>query len=655
MAQYKIIELNEQASTYKNGNGDYSVVVGPATTLETGDIVSLEKAFLDTSAQGSQKITIPQGGVTLDFTVGYYLNAVREFPSMDTTGMDNYAANPGLNQPYADGKTYVLCQAGAGGQDIRALSNFLVKYNQDKDGPEPSAPDPARPTAKGHIEFIWTIQFTDSNNRVQHGTISTWDFDWLIASDDGTTWQSSDIAKNINYNRTKPLRVINCVVGRTTFGGVNNQKLEFWTDNQNTQFTYTFNIAGTGQLCKFDGGFYVAPADQQNLAEANITPFTQNTETLGLSISIPQGQYTPTDLAQVVNDGLAKNYADPTIAGSILKSAFLLQYSKDTDPFQDTQFICIDREEDNSPIATFNILANNAYNGGILIGATQMELSYDEDRAQFFWAYIHTPYLSGPSPNVESVAIANQTGLAAAPAGPGNQKMLITRNSGIFFTSCRSKDVNGVEIGFWDQLLGWSDRTDTENKQPSFMTKLALPFTGNIKSVAVTNCFLPDSLEIGKFTTTGYYSLSSVQDLTAASPPGNWWHMPALGADEYAAQTNASVPIFSGHEDVTSNTTEVGYYLVEVSGVGGGNELQSGGMYLNRQIMGIVSGYFARDSFTTGTGSDSLSYIHRGLPISLEGFSVRILAPNKDVALNLGVNNSIMLRITKAAPQTPTP
>ena len=55
MSQYQILELNEQStSTNRNNNGDYSVVIAPGTKLEEGDVVSLEKAFIDTSAQGSQ-------------------------------------------------------------------------------------------------------------------------------------------------------------------------------------------------------------------------------------------------------------------------------------------------------------------------------------------------------------------------------------------------------------------------------------------------------------------------------------------------------------------------------------------------------------------------------------------------------------------------
>lgn len=653
MAQYQIIELNEQASTTKNGNGDYSVVVGPATTLEEGDIVSLEKAFLDTAATGDEKITIPEGGVTLDFTVGYYLQSVRLLASMDTTNMDDYALTPGqgdISNSYVDGRTYVLMQEGTAGADLRSLSNFILNWTDDTIGPFPGDPGTSGTNA---MEFIWQIQFTDGNGRVQHGTVSTWDLEWYQDPDvpeDGQTYYSDTVAKNIQYDPAQPLRIIGCNIGRSNIsGGFNNQKTQFWTDNQREQFTYQFNYKNSGHTRKYDGGFYIPPANQTGTAEDNITPFTQNTEELGLSINIPQGQFTPTDLAQIINDGMARNYADPTVNNEILKSAFFLKYSADTDPFQDTQFVCIDRDADNAPLASFKINPDPSFNGGILVGASQMELDYDQDRGQFLWAYLHTPYLTGATsaPRVESVEITEQKQLAATPAGPGNNKMLISRNSGIFFQSVRSRDQYGNEINFWENLIGWGNRTDGV-KMPSFTTRNAKPFTGNIRALAVTNLYLPESLEIGQHTTTGFNSISSVQDIVT----DNWWAMPNL-TSPYSAQTSTSVPIFSGHEDITNNTTEIGYYLVEVSGVGAGNQLKSGGQYLNRQIMGIVSGYFAKDSFTTGTGSDSLSYVHRGLPISLEGFSVRILGPDKTVADNIGVNNSIMLRITKSTQPAP--
>lgn len=655
MAQYNILELSEQASATKKGNGDYSVVVAPSTTLEEGDIVSLEKAFLDTSAQASQKINIPDGGITLDFTVGYYLDSVRGWVSMDTSDMDDYADAPGVDSPFVDGKTYVLCKDATQNANLRVLSNFLIVYNDGTGGLPANPGNPANSPnpADYYVEFIYTIQFTDGTGRVQTGTVSSWDLDWTSLA--GGRFESDTQAKNILFDPTAPVRVVNVHTGRVSGDEtINNQKVDnFWPNNQLTQFTYQYNIAASGYAVKFDGGFYIAPDAQTGVAEDNITPLTFSTEELGLSVKIAQGNYTPTDLAQVINDALARNYAQPSVNNEILKSAFLLNYSSDRAPFTDTRFVSVERDANGAPLASFKIAPNAGFNGGLLVGATQMELNYDEDREQYFWSYLHTPFLSGPAPNVESVQITQQTGLKAPPDGPGNNSMLITRNGGVFFTSCRSVDANGKDVNFWENILGWGNRTNSATQQPTFITKNAAPFTGNIRNLAVTNLFLPESLETGKFTTTGYDSISSIQTLTTNDPPGAWWHMPDLAAP-YSSQTNASVPIFSGHEDISNDTTDVGYYLVEVSGVGAGNELKSGGMYLNRQIMGIVSGFFARDSFTTGTGSDSLSYVHRGQPIALEGFSVRILAPNKEVALNLGGNNSVMLRITKA-PQPTTP
>jgi len=651
MSQYQILELNEQStSTNRNNNGDYSVVIAPGTKLEEGDVVSLEKAFIDTSAQGSQKITIPKGGLDLNFSVGYYLQSARQWGTMNVNdgGADGYATQDGdgKTQAYLDGKTYVLVVPNATGgafpPNATTLSKFYLKYNSDKMGPSPSerAEDEYQ-TGYGWAEFIFTINYTDSVGNTQQSNVSTNHLVWTT-SDGGQTWNSDTLVTNVVYDRTKSLRITNVQIGKSSnASGWNNQFLNKWDDNQTTQITYQFNEADNGETSKFDGGFSVAPADQTEPPVFNVQPYTQTTEDLGLTIKVDEGQYTPTDIAAVINQGLAKNYAGDN---EILKSAFLFNY-KSTDADQNGSFFCaIDKQAgSDAPLAAFRITSDPQYGDGILIGASQVVLNYDTDRSQFFWQYLHTPFLGGPPPQTECVQITATSNLVS-----GAGSTIITRNSGIFLTDVRSTNSDGQEVFFWKNILGWNTGGDSSASAPEFCTIPRTPFTGNIRDFAVTNLHLPESLEIGRHTTSGFAGTSSVQDIRAAAP-GNWWFAPTSANLPFQAFTTTTEPIFSGHADITNNTTETGYYLIEVSGVGGqGGELRSGGAYLNRYLMGIVGGFYARDSFTTGTEADSLSYVHNGPPVALEGFKVRILGPDKQLAQNLGVNNSIMLRITKS-------
>jgi hypothetical protein len=70
--------------------------------------------------------------------------------------------------------------------------------------------------------------------------------------------------------------------------------------------------------------------------------------------------------------------------------------------------------------------------------------------------------------------------------------------------------------------------------------------------------------------------------------------------------------------------------------------------YSSSNIVGIVSRYYEINSFTSGTSDDAVVYQHKGQPITLSDFKVRILTPSKELAPNLGDGTSVFLEIIKA-------
>ncbi len=64
--------------------------------------------------------------------------------------------------------------------------------------------------------------------------------------------------------------------------------------------------------------------------------------------------------------------------------------------------------------------------------------------------------------------------------------------------------------------------------------------------------------------------------------------------------------------------------------------------------MAICSRYYERATYTSATESDSIVYTHRGAPALLSSFSCRILDSDKNIALNLGEDNTVFLQVVKA-------
>lgn len=646
MSSYSILELNE-SSANSSANGDYSIAITPSTTLNTGDVVSLEKCFLDTTATGDEQIVIPEGGITLDFEVGYYIQSARIWGGMSTANgaANNYASAPPAG--YLDNKSYVLVKDGAA--NGTTLSDLWIEtsdwHNGNSQYNVPWAPaKSADYQSQGYYQaWALTIEYYKvGSTDVSRSLVSTDNLDWTLQ--DGHIWSSSTPITNVVYDNTKPVRIVNMNFGRNnTDGQHSNIQFQQWQNDQIRQatFKYTEDTPNDSFPFKFNIGFSTAPDDQNTPAVANITPYTRSTKDLGLGIRIPQGQYTQTDIAALINDGLGRNYVDPSVSDDVLRTVFLLNYDNSVGDFQDTHFVCIDNDANGVPLSAFDINPDASYTDGLLVGTTQIELNYDQARNQFFWQYNHMPFMGSAvtAPQVECVEYNKTQGLVAAL---NNKDVIIKRNAGIYFASVSSTDKDGNDVHFWQNMLGFS--TGAGQDEVSFVSIPRAPYTGTINNWAVTNLHLPESLEVGKITTETYAGISGISDVTKA-PPGDWWHMPDLSSP-YVNNSSETIPIFSGHQDSSNQIQQIGYYAIEISGVGGG-VLKAGDAYLNRHIMGVVGTYFAKNSYTQGSQADGFEYIHTGPPVALESFRVRILGPDKQVASNLGRRNTVMLRIQK--------
>ena len=88
------------------------------------------------------------------------------------------------------------------------------------------------------------------------------------------------------------------------------------------------------------------------------------------------------------------------------------------------------------------------------------------------------------------------------------------------------------------------------------------------------------------------------------------------------------------------------YFIIEVSGF---DNKMKGVDNTFTNIMSVVSRYQSIDNYTSfyNEGNPSVPYVHKGLPIQINNFKIRILNPDKEVADNIGASNSIYLEHVK--------
>ena len=352
------------------------------------------------------------------------------------------------------------------------------------------------------------------------------------------------------------------------------------------------------------------------------------------SIKIPKGNYTPDDLTALINIDVTNN--DLIEGAFITDPDAILQTSRQIQArFLDgtgavaTEFTLCDPTL--SDVAPLQVLAMNNYVAGtgqdIYFGASIFEMEYDEASKIFNIKYLHTPnYVSN------SISVQYFKGTA------GNITT-VNKIGGCYLTRLYAETDDGTLFDFWDNLLGFGDNLLTEfvyapspvatPPAPDFL----IPISNNlIDGVGITG------------------QLSSVDGVVDKTTPLN---VVAFAGSplQYVVTTTANVTTgLSGGSNALDAQDGFGYYLIEINSSFKNNFLTPDNNY--RSIQQIVNRYYELNSYTAGEGGQ-LVYQHVGEPVLLQSFHVRVLTSEKELAPNIGDDNTVHLQLIKNTNPTP--
>lgn len=341
-----------------------------------------------------------------------------------------------------------------------------------------------------------------------------------------------------------------------------------------------------------------------------------------ISIKIESGNYTPADLANVINEKLSVGGTSGGL-NQIGASKFLGKYN---------ELFLVKWDGSNAyKIKTLGGGANQTTNS-LLLGASQIEFDYIQDTSQFSINYSYTPYYAGGDqqtgkpyqPSVGYVAQEFQVGTF--------RTYTINKNSGVVFTDIVSQYINKTseEIDFFKDILGF-----TQSNLLTFGTR------SNITIGAITFNSLPITAgqpQDGVLTSGAYIGLD-----TYINKLSDTWFSPANDQQTSLLSVSTNSTPILGTQKTLANVP-YGYYLVEIKT---NYSTQFFSKENNLDIGAIVSRYYETDSYTSGSSLDSVPYIHKGSPINLNSFRVRILTPDKQLVNNLGDGSAVYLQITK--------
>ena len=69
----------------------------------------------------------------------------------------------------------------------------------------------------------------------------------------------------------------------------------------------------------------------------------------------------------------------------------------------------------------------------------------------------------------------------------------------------------------------------------------------------------------------------------------------------------------------------------------------------SHSIQNVVNRYYSKGSFSVSEDT-SLGYTHRGAPLVLSGFHIRILNPQRELVSTLGDNSTIFIEVIRQDP-----
>ena len=277
-------------------------------------------------------------------------------------------------------------------------------------------------------------------------------------------------------------------------------------------------------------------------------------------------------------------------------------------------------------------------NQNYVVGSSQFSLLYAEDMSKMEIDSMHTDLLDltpnkGGAPQIRGYLNGN------------NEAFYVNSYSGIFIAAWNPSDVWNNQFKFNNDLCVGFGKPTKVNLAGTGDVIMPLFNSSDHKDNSLVQGVNITGSDIGVDTTiTKQATVSGGGVVTAAFDiPLSFPVFP----DYLAANTADNISIFGDDiiNDAQYGSQDLAYYQVEV-GMGIPSEIEGKDEY-NNKIQAIVSKYYSAGSYTSSFGEGALKYVHKGAPIELSQFSVRILTPENKIATDISNDNTVFLRVDK--------
>ena len=307
-------------------------------------------------------------------------------------------------------------------------------------------------------------------------------------------------------------------------------------------------------------------------------------------------------------------------------------------------------------------------------------LEYDDASDKFSISNMHSP-LRDQNPNSNAIGSPQVRGFCQPlsndifVASNNNRKFYVNKYSGIYIQDLKPRNVWNTQMKF-DASLFPSDKSSGTKYKIGKPPEGGRPDTREEFSMDHDLVVLNDGLNI-----TGTYESVGTAEQHGISTTEQGGGGAGVGIKRITADTstfdtiieflplteaaqndstevNIPVPYLSTNTDQTFNifsnqqvddgqhdVADEGYYKIVVDSKID-NELVGANQTI-RNVSAIISKYNSYGNFTAAYNEGSVTYIHKGQPLTITDFRVKILLPNGELATDINNRNTVFLELTK--------
>ena len=628
-----IIECKNKNDIENNKNppfGRFTTTIQDKIMLEEGDQIALKSCFIDTQASSNQLVSIPSD-IEAEITfIRYKMNNCM-LSTMTPKSKRSVSGTMTTDTAVLDGRLYLATNQVNTPGSIRIMGNFKLEPVNKNGG-----------TFGGFFFFLNYTNHVGEEIHEKHHIPET-----KINSIDPS---SSDflVSTSADFNTGQPF----------TITANSENGLILATSTNPTQ-------RGTFQNCKLGNPTGAVPPGATPLFPAGYSA-QSTTQTFVApkftkKFKIEGGNYDPHDLVEVINRQLdevgTNNLSFNNLTDNTLLASFTLGVAGTGN---NIFYVCPQKTnnlEESSPSFmeldyrfVLNVRETTApIYDAYYLGTNQCNLDFSDATKKFSFEYNHFPFFKG---GVESAGYFSATNNSRDPiTGSINN---INRYGGVLFTNLTATDTKTKQPSdFWSKILGFElDRTKEDCILVSYESELNAEVPSIVEQV-FKPVFNPQP-KLGVNFTAGFTGLDSAVGKGDLGSATAFPFIPVLGGESnpagyFLSAVNKTSDIEAG-DNVLSSSQDAGfgYYLIEV-----GSNFQTNFINENqtkKNVLGIVSKYYVKDSYTSAGEEASLIYQHQGEPMLLSSFDIRILDSDRNLATNIGDDNTIILQIIKAPP-----